>query len=69
MSRCGWKHLCVAVYTDYRSVWRVAQVHGRRAHLGFLSPYPATTESDSPLWEATCVVAGWRWLPLATTHT
>jgi hypothetical protein len=21
------------------------------------------------LWEATCAVAGWRWLPLATTHT
>jgi hypothetical protein len=24
---------------------------------------------DVYLWEATCAIAGWHWLPLATTHT
>lgn len=54
MSRFGWKHLCVAVYTDYRTVWRVARGHSRTARLGFSSPHPATTEtySQSLTWQA-----------------
>jgi hypothetical protein len=28
-----------------------------------------TDKQESLLWQATCAVAGWCWLPLATTHT
>jgi hypothetical protein len=46
----------------------------QQGHFGERSPTEDTRLSVARakrhrLWEATCAVAGWRWLPLATTHT
>jgi hypothetical protein len=56
----------------------VAQSGHRMGKLSSLgSPSPSSRseiyvrcmlESNGLMWEATCAVAGWCWLPLATTH-
>jgi hypothetical protein len=47
---------------------RLGQPHETRSSHS-KSRVPVTEISRSCVWEATRAVAGWRWLPLATTHT
>ena len=41
----------------------------KRKKDNLLSLGMVTNAYNPSMWEATCAVAGWCWLPLATTHT